>query len=79
VPADACTIHKSQGSDDPAVVIPLLSQHVGILRRSLVDSAITRGWGAVVLVGPEDGAGDGGEEPLGPAAPHEAVEVAARR
>ncbi|MEB3168770.1 MAG: ATP-binding domain-containing protein [Synechococcaceae cyanobacterium] len=36
VPADACTIHKSQGSEYPAVVIPLLTQHYAMLQRNLV-------------------------------------------
>jgi ATP-dependent exoDNAse (exonuclease V) alpha subunit len=36
VPAYACTIHKSQGSEYPAVVIPLLTQHYAMLQRNLV-------------------------------------------
>jgi len=32
----ACTIHKSQGSEYPAVVIPLLTQHDAMLQRDLV-------------------------------------------
>jgi ATP-dependent exoDNAse (exonuclease V) alpha subunit len=51
VPAYACTIHKSQGSEVPAVVIPLLSQHYTMLRRNLVYAGITRGKRLVVLVG----------------------------
>jgi exodeoxyribonuclease V alpha subunit len=51
VPAYACTIHKSQGSDYPAVVIPLLTQHYTMLQRNLVYTAITRGKRLVVLVG----------------------------
>ena len=51
VPAYACTIHKSQGSEYPAVVIPLLSQHYPMLRRNLVYTGITRGKQLVVIVG----------------------------
>jgi len=51
VPAYACTIHKSQGSEYPAVVIPLLSQHYPMLQRNLVYTGLTRGKQLVVLVG----------------------------
>jgi len=51
VPAYACTIHKSQGSEYPAVVIPLLTQHYAMLRRNLVYTGLTRGKRLVVLVG----------------------------
>ena len=51
VPAYACTIHKSQGSEYPAVIIPLhSSQHV-MLARNLLYTGITRGKKLVVLVG----------------------------
>ncbi len=51
MPAYATTIHKSQGSEYPAVVIPLSTQHYIMLRRNLVYTAITRGKKLVVLVG----------------------------
>jgi exodeoxyribonuclease V alpha subunit len=51
VPAYACTIHKSQGSEYPAVVIPLLTQHYTMLQRNLVYTGLTRGKRLVVLVG----------------------------
>jgi len=51
VPAYACTIHKSQGSEYPAVVIPLLTQHYAMLQRNLVYTGITRGKQLVVVVG----------------------------
>ena len=51
VPAYAVTIHKSQGSEYPAVVIPLSTQHYPMLRRNLVYTGITRGKRLVVLVG----------------------------
>jgi exodeoxyribonuclease V alpha subunit len=41
MPAYACTIHKSQGSEYPAVVIPLLTQHNVMLQRNLVYIGIT--------------------------------------
>ena len=47
----AITIHKSQGSEYPAVVIPLLRQHHRMLQRNLLYTAITRGARLVVLVG----------------------------
>lgn len=50
-PAYATTIHKSQGSEYPAVVIPLMSQHHIMLQRSLLYTAVTRGRQLVVLVG----------------------------
>ena len=45
VPAYAISIHKSQGSEYPAVVIPLSTQHYLMLRRNLVYTGITRGKG----------------------------------
>jgi exodeoxyribonuclease V alpha subunit len=50
-PAYAITIHKSQGSEYPAVVIPLSTQHYLMLRRNLIYTGITRGKRLVVLVG----------------------------
>jgi exodeoxyribonuclease V alpha subunit len=49
--AYALTIHKSQGSEYPAVVIPLHTQHFLLLRRNLIYTAITRGRKLVVIVG----------------------------
>lgn len=49
--AYALTIHKSQGSEYPAVVIPLHTQHFLLLRRNLIYTAITRGKKLVVIVG----------------------------
>src|SRR5260370_11968200 len=49
--AYAISIHKSQGSEYPAVVIPLSTQHYPMLRRNLVYTGITRGKRLVVLVG----------------------------
>jgi hypothetical protein len=51
VPAYATTIHKSQGSEYPAVIIPVLSQHYPMLQRNLLYTGITRGKRLVVLVG----------------------------
>ena len=49
--AYAVTIHKSQGSEYPAVVIPLLTQHYRMLQRNLLYTAVTRGKKLVVVVG----------------------------
>ena len=51
VHAYACTIHKSQGSEYPAVVILLTTQHFKLLQRNLLYTAITRGKQLVCLVG----------------------------
>ena len=47
----ATTIHKSQGSEYPAVVIPLGMTHYAMLERNLLYTAVTRGKKLVVLVG----------------------------
>ena len=49
--AYATTIHKSQGSEYPAVVIPLMTQHYMMLARNLLYTGVTRGKRLVVLVG----------------------------
>jgi len=49
--AYATTIHKSQGSEYPAVVTPLSTQHYPMLQRNLVYTGVTRGKRLVVLVG----------------------------
>ncbi|MEY9828045.1 exodeoxyribonuclease V alpha subunit [Bradyrhizobium japonicum] len=51
VPAYAATIHKSQGSEYPAVVIPVMTQHYTMLQRNLLYTGVTRGKKLVVLVG----------------------------
>ena len=51
VPAYAATIHKSQGSEYPAVVIPVMMQHYTMLQRNLIYTGVTRGKRLVVLVG----------------------------
>ena len=51
VPAYAATIHKSQGSEYPAVVIPVLMQHYTMLQRNLLYTGVTRGKNLVILVG----------------------------
>ena len=48
--AYACTVHKSQGSEYPAVVVPLLTNHFVMLSRNLLYTAVTRGRRLVVLV-----------------------------
>jgi exodeoxyribonuclease V alpha subunit len=49
--AYAITVHKSQGGEYPAVIIPLLTQHYPMLQRNLLYTAVTRGRRQVVLVG----------------------------
>jgi exodeoxyribonuclease V alpha subunit len=49
--AYAVSIHKSQGSEYPAVVIPLLTQHYIMLQRNLLYTAITRAKQMVIIVG----------------------------
>jgi len=49
--AYAISVHKSQGSEYPAVVVPLLTQHYVMLQRNLLYTAITRGKRLVVIVG----------------------------
>ncbi len=49
--AYAITIHKSQGSEYPCVVIPMAMQHFTMLERNLLYTGITRGKQMVVLVG----------------------------
>jgi exodeoxyribonuclease V alpha subunit len=51
--AYAVTVHKSQGSEYPAVVVPLVMQHYLLLQRNLLYTAVTRGKRLVVLVGSE--------------------------
>lgn len=49
--AYACSIHKSQGSEYPCVVIPLHTQHFTMLQRNLLYTAVTRGRKLVIIVG----------------------------
>ncbi len=53
----AVTIHKSQGSEFPAVVIPLLSQHFMMLQRNLLYTGMTRAKRLMILVGSEKAVG----------------------
>jgi exodeoxyribonuclease V alpha subunit len=66
-PAYAVSIHKSQGSEYPAVVIPVLMQHFVLLQRNLIYTAITRGKKLVVLVGSKKAPAGavGNDKPLG--------------
>jgi exodeoxyribonuclease V alpha subunit len=54
VPAYAITIHRSQGSEYPAVVIPVLTEHFVMLARNLLYTAVTRGRKLVVIVGTQN-------------------------
>ena len=50
-PAYAITVHKSQGSEYPVVIFPLLKQHFMMLQRNLVYTGLTRAKKKVVFVG----------------------------
>jgi exodeoxyribonuclease V alpha subunit len=52
-PAYAISVHKSQGSEYPAVVTPLLTQHYVMLRRNLIYTALTRARKLAVLIAPK--------------------------
>jgi exodeoxyribonuclease V alpha subunit len=52
--AYAISIHKSQGSEFPVVIIPILTQHYMMLQRNLLYTAVTRAKKLVVLVGGRD-------------------------
>jgi exodeoxyribonuclease V alpha subunit len=49
--AYAASVHKSQGSEYPAVVIPILTQHYMLLQRNLIYTGVTRGKKLVVIIG----------------------------
>ncbi len=49
--AFAAMIHKAQGSEYPAMVIPLLRQHYAMLARNLLYTGVTRGKRLMVLIG----------------------------
>jgi exodeoxyribonuclease V alpha subunit len=49
--AYAISVHKSQGSEYPAVILPIMTQHFVLLQRNLLYTGITRGENLVILVG----------------------------
>ncbi len=49
--AYAMTIHKSQGSEYPVVIIPVTTQHYPMLQRNLLYTGVTRGKRLVILLG----------------------------
>ena len=55
--AYAISIHKSQGSEFPLVVMPLSTQHFSLLARNLLYTGITRGKQLVVLIGQKKAVG----------------------
>jgi exodeoxyribonuclease V alpha subunit len=50
-PAFALTVHKAQGSEYPAVVLPLFTDHFPMLRRSVLYTAMTRARKLLIVVG----------------------------
>jgi len=79
VPAYAATIHKSQGSEYPAVIIPVLTQHYTMLQRNLLYTGITPGQAARRPGRPEEGHCDRSSQRLGPTTLVEARRVASPR
>jgi hypothetical protein len=67
LPAYAATIHKSQGSEYPAVVIPVMTQHYTVLQRNLLYTGVTWGKRLVVVVGQKKGGCHCGPQCLRPA------------
>ena len=51
--AYAITIHKSQGSEFPVVIMPILTQHFVMLQRNLLYTGMTRARKLLILIGPE--------------------------
>jgi exodeoxyribonuclease V alpha subunit len=49
--AYAISVHKSQGSEYPAVIVPIMTEHFALLQRNLLYTAMTRGKELVVLIG----------------------------
>ena len=49
--AYAISVHKSQGSEYPAVIVPMMTQHFPLLQRNLLYTAITRGKHLVIMIG----------------------------
>ncbi len=57
MPAYALSVHKSQGSEYPVVIIPLTTQHYPMLQRNLLYTGVTRGKKLVILVGQKKAVG----------------------
>jgi len=51
--AYAISVHKSQGSEYPAVIVPIMTQHFALLQRNLLYTALTRGKKLVIITGTE--------------------------
>ena len=76
--AYAISVHKAQGAEFPAVVIPLLTSHAPMLGRTLLYTALTRARQLVVIVGPEEGAVPGRPRLAAGRPPHGAGRPAGR-
>ena len=77
VPAYAATIHKSQGSEYAAVIIPVMTQHYATRQRNLLYTGVTRGKKLVVLVGQKEGGRHRGAQRVGAEAVVEAQRMGA--
>ena len=53
----AISVHKSQGSEYPAVILPLTTHHYMMLQRNLLYTALTRGKQLVILIGTDKAVG----------------------
>jgi exodeoxyribonuclease V alpha subunit len=65
--AYAASIHKSQDSEYPAVVIAVMTQHYSMLQRNLLYTGVTRGKNPFVLVGQKKGRAHRGPQRIGAA------------
>lgn len=54
VPAYAITVHKSQGSEYPVVILPLFTEHFLLLQRNILYTAMTRAMRMMIIVGTEE-------------------------
>jgi exodeoxyribonuclease V alpha subunit len=50
-------VHKSQGSEYPAVIVPIMTQHYALLQRNLLYTAMTRGKKIVIIIGTQKALG----------------------
>ncbi|MGD8257136.1 MAG: ATP-dependent RecD-like DNA helicase [Desulfobacterales bacterium] len=55
--AYAISVHKSQGSEYPAVIVPIMTQHYALLQRNLLYTAMTRGKKIVIIIGTQKALG----------------------
>jgi len=59
VPAYAISVHKSQGSEYPAVIMPVVTQHFMLLQRNLIYTGLTRARQLAIIIGSKKAMGMG--------------------